>query len=76
MAKEKLEEKVTLATEAEEITVQTVSDRLDKMVSVLNNIIAYCNTIEKWRTIQFQTGEENAKDSENLSKEAEQTEKS
>ena len=75
MAKSKLEDKVTLAVEPEPepLTLELLSNRMDKMVNVMNNVIAYCNTIEKWRTMAFRN-EEPAK--KNLSTEAEKTEKS
>ena len=35
-------------------TLESLSKRVDEMVTVINNLITYCNTIEKWRTVAFQ----------------------
>ena len=37
----------------QEITLETVNDRLDQLVNVVNNLIMYCNTVEKWRNMSF-----------------------
>ena len=43
----------TSAEEKPELTLESVNDRVSQMVDIVNNIIMYCNTIEKWRTMSF-----------------------
>ena len=38
--------------------VAHLEERLTHAVAVINNLIAFCNTVEKWRTLPFQTNEE------------------
>lgn len=38
--------------------VTTLEERLDDSVNVINNLIAFCNTIERWRTLPFKTDEQ------------------
>tara|TARA_R100000664_G_C2722553_1_gene115569 strand:+ start:642 stop:980 length:339 start_codon:yes stop_codon:yes gene_type:complete len=50
--------------EAEEAPLTTdekltqLSHRMDECVKVVNNVIAFCNTLEKWRTLPFKTEEQ------------------
>ena len=79
MAKSKLEKGVKLAEEPQveqEVTLESLAGRMDKLVVVVNNIITYCNTIERWRTMKFSPEKPAEANTGNLSKEAEQTEKS
>ena len=50
-------DKKAKATEKPEITLESTNARIDGMVQVLNNIITYCNTVEKWRTLAFKQNE-------------------
>tara|TARA_Y100000310_G_C20548118_1_gene746634 strand:- start:25 stop:390 length:366 start_codon:yes stop_codon:yes gene_type:complete len=38
--------------------VTTLEARLDDSVNVINNLIAFCNTMERWRTLPFKTDEQ------------------
>ena len=35
-----------------------LENRLTDSVNVINNLIAFCNTIERWRTLPFKTDEQ------------------
>ena len=49
-------EVVTTKTNAERLT--DVESRLDQAVQIINNLIAFCNTLERWRTLPFKTQEQ------------------
>jgi len=38
--------------------VAILESRLDDSVNVINNLIAFCNTVERWRTLPFKTDEQ------------------
>ena len=38
--------------------VAILESRLDDSVNVINNLIAFCNTVERWRTLPFKTEEQ------------------
>ena len=38
--------------------VAILEARLDDSVNVINNLIAFCNTMERWRTLPFKTDEQ------------------
>ena len=38
--------------------VVELETRLTESVAVINNLIAFCNTIERWRTLPFKTDEQ------------------
>ena len=48
----------------QEITLESINKRIDDMVPVLNNIIMYCNTLEKWRNMSFKPAEKKSDDKE------------
>ena len=52
----KASETVTTKTNAERLT--DVESRLDQAVQIINNLIAFCNTIERWRTLPFKSQEQ------------------
>ena len=48
----------TTPTEVPKTTEEKVEDlekRLTSAVGVINNLISFCNTIERWRTLPFKT---------------------
>ena len=49
-------EVVSAKTNAERLT--DVEARLDQAVQIINNLIAFCNTIERWRTLPFKSQEQ------------------
>ena len=49
-------EVVTQKTNAERLT--DVEARLDQAVQIINNLIAFCNTLERWRTLPFKSQEQ------------------
>ena len=55
------------AEETAKPTLESTNSRIDEMVVVLNNLISYCNTIEKWRTMQFKKANEPKNDTEVIS---------
>ena len=51
----------TTPTEVPLTTEQKVANlekRLEDAVAVINNLIAFCNTVERWRTLPFKTEEQ------------------
>tara|TARA_R100001530_G_scaffold24591_1_gene19893 strand:- start:311 stop:520 length:210 start_codon:yes stop_codon:yes gene_type:complete len=57
MAKETNELTLAKPEEAPKPTLKSTNERIDKLIEVLNNLIAYCNTIERWRTQTFKQQE-------------------
>ena len=49
-------EVISNKTNAERLT--DVEARLDQAVQIINNLIAFCNTLERWRTLPFKTQEQ------------------
>lgn len=56
------EKKVKTLKVEPELTLESIDQRITEMVGVLNNLIQYCNTVERWRTMQFKKAED-SKDS-------------
>jgi hypothetical protein len=52
--------------EPQELSLESLDERIKEMVKVLNNIIMYCNTIEKWRTMSFKPAPKEPENSDNV----------
>lgn len=51
----------TTPVEVPKTTEEKIVDlekRIDSAVGVINNLIAFCNTLERWRTLPFKTDEQ------------------
>lgn len=54
-------DKAKKAEETKEITLETTNGRIDELVNVVNNLIMYCNTVEKWRQMSFKPADKSEK---------------